>query len=131
VTTYLLDANVLIALTFPDHPAHDGAAQWFARIDSFALCPITEGALIRSIVRLRRSVSAAVETARRFHDAPGCQLWPDAVFYTDIDMGTVTGHKTVTDAYLLGLVAHHPGARLATFDRPLAAKAPGLTELVG
>lgn len=43
----LLDANVLVALAVADHEMHDRAASWLGRRE-FALCPITEGALLRT-----------------------------------------------------------------------------------
>ena len=44
---YLLDANVLIALTTPEHTLNNRAAAWFRAGHKFATCPITQGALIR------------------------------------------------------------------------------------
>jgi len=45
VTTYLLDANVLIALTAHEHVHHERVSHWAAGVRHFALCPIVEGAL--------------------------------------------------------------------------------------
>jgi predicted nucleic acid-binding protein len=40
---YLLDANVLIALSAPTHSLNSRAAAWFLQNHRFATCPITEG----------------------------------------------------------------------------------------
>lgn len=53
--TYLLDANVLIALTVQEHEHHARASTWAATVDRFAICPIVEGALVRFLVRLGES----------------------------------------------------------------------------
>jgi predicted nucleic acid-binding protein len=47
VTTYLLDADVLIALTVADHEHHARTSAWAAGITRFAVCPVVEGALVR------------------------------------------------------------------------------------
>ena len=40
VTAYLLDANVLIALTVAEQEHHERASVWAAGIDRFLLCPL-------------------------------------------------------------------------------------------
>lgn len=50
--TVLLDANVLIALLVADHVHHDAAEAWLAdTVGCFATCPITEGNLVRLLIR--------------------------------------------------------------------------------
>jgi predicted nucleic acid-binding protein len=50
--TALLDANVLIALVVAEHVHHDAAAEWLSASDeTFATCPITQGSLIRFLLR--------------------------------------------------------------------------------
>ncbi|PJN94116.1 VapC toxin family PIN domain ribonuclease, partial [Amaricoccus sp. HAR-UPW-R2A-40] len=46
---FLLDVNVLIALTDPAHVAHDDAHVWFAETGrhAWATCPITENGVLR------------------------------------------------------------------------------------
>lgn len=130
MTTYLLDANVLIALTILEHEHHARAAAWAAGIDRVALCPVVEGALIRFLVRTGESVSTAVDVLRRMHVTARCVFWADSVSYGDIDLGHVRGRRRVTDAYLVGVVAARDGARLATLDAPLAAAVPDLVFLL-
>jgi uncharacterized protein len=50
--TILLDANVLIALVVADHGHHDAVETWLAGVtDRFATCPITQGSLVRLLIR--------------------------------------------------------------------------------
>lgn len=130
MTTYLLDANVLIALTVAEHEHHDRASTWAAGIESFAVCPVVEGALVRFLMRTGETPSVATALLRAVHALPGCDFWPDSVSYADADLDHVRGHRQVPDAYLASLVAGRPGSSLATFDGGLAQELPELTTLV-
>ena len=127
MTTYLLDANVLIALIVQEHEHHGRVAFWTAGVEHVALCPIVEGALVRFLVRIGESVSVVSEVLRVMHANPHCEFWPDSVTYADADLSRVHGHRQVTDAYLVALTASRPGARLATLDRGLAQLRTDLT----
>ncbi|MCL2422713.1 MAG: VapC toxin family PIN domain ribonuclease, partial [Micrococcales bacterium] len=64
MTTYLLDANVLIALVDRGHVHAERANAWMAGVTSFALCPVVQGALVRYLVRngeSRTVVTAALQ----------------------------------------------------------------------
>jgi predicted nucleic acid-binding protein len=73
---------------------------------------------------------AATGLLKAIRARTGVEFWPDAVSYADIDMSRVTGHRQVTDAYLVGLAQAHPDSRLATFDKALAAHHPADVLLV-
>lgn len=128
--TYLLDANVLIALTVAEHEHHDRASAWAARIERFAVCPVVEGALVRFLIRAGETPSVATEVLRAVHALPGCEFRPDALSYVDARLAHVHGHRQVTDAYLASLAATGPGSTLATLDEGLARELPDLTTLV-
>lgn len=119
MTTYLFDANVLIALTVAEHEHHDRASRWAAGIEHFALCPVVEGALIRFLLRIGESATAATEVLRAVHALPGCDFWADSLTYIDAGLGHVRGHRQVTDAYLASLASANGGV-LATLDEALA-----------
>lgn len=127
---YLLDANVLIALTIAEHEHHRRVSTWLSAIDRVALCPIVEGALIRFLVRAGEAVGAAREVLRLMHANPRCEFWPDFVSYADADLDHVRGHRQVTDAYLTALVAARDGSLLATLDEGLVRDRPDVTLLV-
>lgn len=130
MTTCLLDANVIIALTVTEHVDHARASTWMGGVDTFAVCPIVEGALVRFLVRIGERAVAAQEIIRRMRDRPGCEFWPDSLSYGQAELDAVQGHRQVTDAYLVSLVAQHEPARLATFDERLARTSPDRTLLV-
>lgn len=120
----LLDSGVLIALCLPDHEHHGYALRWFAGHPSFAVCPITEGALVRYLVR---SSSEGIGTVRPtlaiLKTYAGYAFWPDDLSYESIFLDRIRGHKQVTDAYLVSLASARQ-SRLVTFDKALAAVHP-------
>lgn len=130
MTTYLLDANVLIALTIADHEHHGRASAWASGVARFAVCPVVEGALVRFLVRAGEGVAVALQVLRAVHALPGCEFWPDALSYTASDLGRVRGHRQVTDAYLASLAAARPDAMLATLDEGLVQSRPEQALLV-
>ncbi len=130
MTTHLLDANVLIALTVADHEHHARASVWAASTTRFAVCPVVEGALVRFLVRMGEGASVAQQVLRAVHAMPGVDFWPDAVSYTASDLGHVHGHRQITDAYLVSLAAEHPDSVLATMDEGLARSRPDRTLLL-
>ncbi|MFJ6675880.1 TA system VapC family ribonuclease toxin [Actinosynnema sp. NPDC091369] len=118
--TTLLDANVLIALVVTDHVHHDLAEDWFAASDdSFATCPITEGSLLRLLIREGQTADSAQAVLKAVKDDERHEFWPDSVAFSDVPMHGVLGHRQVTDSYLAQLARHH-GGRLVTFDQGLA-----------
>ena len=128
--TYLLDCNVLIALATPEHSLNARAAAWFVKGYRFATCPITQGALLR--FHLRVGVEATAKSAKLLLESisslPRHEFWPDDVSYVDISAKGITGHRQVTDAYLVLLARTHGGS-VATMDQALAAVHAGTTLL--
>lgn len=92
----------------------------------FATCPITEGALIRLLMRKSPPIpiTAAQALLGAFHAHPRHVFWPDNLSYVDLPETRLRGHKQVTDAYLAEL-ARKNGGLLATMDKALAALHPG------
>jgi toxin-antitoxin system PIN domain toxin len=128
--TILLDANVLIALLVDDHVHHSSAEDWFAGINgSFATCPITQGSLVRLLIREGQPAATAREILARSTADPRHEFWPDDVPYTEVPTDGIVGHRQVTDAYLAQL-ARARRSRLATFDQALAALHRDVAELI-
>lgn len=129
--TALLDANVLIAVSVVDHVHHERAEHWLQDLDgAFASCPITEGALVRTVLREGGTVADAIESLASLRKDPRFEFWPDDLPYSSVELTGVIGHRQVTDAYLAGL-ARARAASLATFDRGLAALHADVATLVG
>jgi len=126
----LLDSNVLIALAVNEHVHHDAAIAWLASTDGLvATCPITQGALIRLLVRRGVRPDQALCQLGIIAAQPRHEFWPDEVPFTDVALTGVLGHRQVTDAYLAALARSRTG-RLATFDQGLAQLHTDVAHLV-
>jgi toxin-antitoxin system PIN domain toxin len=142
VAAFLLDANVLIALAWPEHEFHEKVGRWFARHSrsGWATCPITQAAFVRILSNPAFSPNAlspanALRVLETNLSLPDHEFWPDSISVPDAleDMGTrLRGHQQIVDAYLRGLALHHRG-KLATLDEGIAATwgAAGAVELIG
>ncbi len=128
----LLDVNILVALFNPAHIHHELAHDWFAdhRGDGWATCPVTENGFVRVLSGPASGVPTLrsgdlIDRLQRFCASGHHVFWPDAVSLLDsalFNPRLVSGHRQVTDIYLLGLAKKMKGT-LATFDRsiPLGA----------
>lgn len=127
----LLDVNLLVALFDPDHVHHDLAHDWFAeqRHHGWATCPITENGLVRVLSNPAYGASAIRPAAltralARFCASGHHEFWPATPSITDdrvFDVSVASGHRQITDLYLLGLATAMEGC-LATFDRSISFK---------
>ncbi len=124
----LLDANVLIALSFSDHSHHPAAQRWFGAGRNFATTPTVQGALVRYTMRVATATHAA-ELLVLLASHPRHQFWPDDRPFTSSVLRGLVGHRQVTHAYLCD-AAEARGARLATFDEGLAQLRPRVVELI-
>jgi hypothetical protein len=129
--TWLLDGNVLIAMALQDHPHRDRCLSWFAGIQSFATCPVTEGTLLRIHIQQAedKSVAAAWRTLAAYRAHPRHVFWPENFSYTEIDPTRLTGHRQLTDSWLAEL-ARRKGGKLATLDLALAVLWPDCAVLI-
>lgn len=128
----LLDVNVLVALFDGNHTHHEAAHAWFAanRELGWATCPITENGFARVISNVaypgrRTTLRDAINRLSSFRDSDGHVFWPDTLTLCDPNLFRpehVSGHRQITDAYLLALAAKN-GGRLASFDRRIVADA--------
>ena len=127
--TRLLDVNVLVALTWPNHVHHDAAKSWFAGVrgNGWATCPLTEAGFVRvscNPAAVKQSVTAtdAIELLGRLRRLESHAFWAMEQSITALLPGILSriqGYRQITDAMLLGLAAQH-GGRLATFDTAIA-----------
>src|SRR5579863_10152389 len=120
---YLFDANVLIAMAWPEHVSHSVVSNWLGlKADKgWATCALTQLAFVRIL-----SNPAFTPNALRPKDAlelleKNLQHRAHRYWACDISVeeavgslkARIIGHQQVSDAYLLGLARHHKG-RLAT-----------------
>lgn len=133
MTTWLLDGNVLLALSVPASPDHTVARNWFeATVTRFATCPITQGTLLR--LHPRTAGDPRVEAGWRSLEAmiahPAHVFWADTLSYAEVSPKRLQGGAQVTDAYLAALARHHKG-RVATFDTAFALLHPDVVVKIG
>lgn len=126
----LLDANVLVALIVTDHVHHAAAETWLASTsETFATCPITQGSLVRLLIRQGQRSCDAQAVVAALGSSSRHEFWPDSLSFADVAMDGVVGHRQVTDAYLAEL-ARSNHSKLATFDKGLAALHSDVAELI-
>jgi len=135
---FLLDANVLLALAWPNHPFHHRAVARLARRERrrWATCLLTQAAFVRlssnpAIIPGAKSPAEAGEMLGRLIGGP------DHVFLEAKSkqlarlqqlLARCHGHNQVNDAFLIWLASSR-GATVLTFAAPLRHLAPN-TELV-
>jgi hypothetical protein len=134
VTGFLLDVNVLIALLWKRHEHHEAAQGWFARAarKGWATCALTQTAFVRIVSNpaFSREAVTPVEATAVLEQSlrhAAHRMWADRWGFASLVepfLAGLTGHRQVTDAYLLGLALRHEG-RLATFDQGIEALIPG------
>ena len=127
---FLLDVNVLIAMAWPTHRAHEKVQEWLARHarEGWATCPLTQTAFVRIISNPAFSANAlapgdALTLLKANLGHPAHKFWADEIsFIQALEPLTarLAGHQQVTDAYLLGLAMHKKG-KFATMDRAILA----------
>jgi uncharacterized protein len=121
---YLLDVNVLVALTTRIHEHHAAAREWFHAAPDlkWALCAFTEAGLLRTLsaphtAQITMAEANAVLADLKRH--PGYRYQPITADWHELCspfFKRLMGHRQITDAYLLGIAVHEELV-LVTFDR--------------
>lgn len=134
--SFLLDANVLVAMAWPAHSAHAKVEEWLRRHarDEWATCPLTQIAFVRIISNPSFSPDAltpgnAVTLLEAYLSHPRHKFWSDDIGFIDAlerRNARLAGHQQVTDAYLLGLAMHKNG-KFATMDQGVLSLLPQKT----
>lgn len=119
---YLLDVNVLIALTNSAHVHHARVQEWFSRVDQWATTPITEAAFVRlmlnpAVAGQALPTSTVVQALSALRSLPGHRFIADDTTLAEsvIDLVALQGHRQVTDLQLVNLASQHELV-LATLD---------------
>jgi toxin-antitoxin system PIN domain toxin len=129
MTRALLDVNVLLALTWPNHQHHAAAQAWFRRDGrrGWATCALTQVSFIRlssnpAFTPSPATPRGAAALLERLTAHVAHQYWPALPEPVSATFERVMGHQQVMDAYLVRLAQRHHG-RLVTFDRQVAVHA--------
>jgi len=138
---FLLDANVLLSLAWPNHPFHHRTVARLARRERYrwATCLLTEAAFVRlssnpAVIPSAKTPSEAGEMLGRLIDDPN-HVFLEAKSRQRARLEELLarchGHNQVNDAFLIWLALSH-GASVVTFDAPLRhlASKPELIELI-
>jgi hypothetical protein len=123
---YLLDLNVLIALTSTEHDHYRRAMEWFdsGGCRDWGLCPFTEAGFIRVTTNPKvgsYTVEQATNVLIELAKYSGYRFWPVSEGWATITAPfreRVFGHQQITDAYLLGLAVKENGV-LVTMDKTI------------
>ena len=131
---FLLDVNVLLALTDQDHAHHKLVLRWFdsSGHQDWGVCALTEAGFLRVSSHPKagqNTVDEAVEILKRLATRPGYRYWPIELSWTTLTAPFLTrifGHQQINDALLLGLAVSEKGV-LVTLDKGIRYLAePGL-----
>ena len=121
---FLLDVNVLYALTARNHIHHSVVTSWFygAADLRWAICSFTEAGFLRNATAPRAGqieMAEATAILRSFAAHPGYRYVPITEDWHTLCgpfFKRLFGTKQVTDAYLLGLAVRN-GMVLVTMDK--------------
>jgi toxin-antitoxin system PIN domain toxin len=128
----LLDVNVLVALFDPAHLNHEDAHRWFGRNrrHGWATCAATINGCVRVLSNpayptVEATAAEVIARLRALCSGAGHQFWMDSLSLLDeavFRANSITGHRQITDLYLLGVAVRHKG-KLVTFDRSIPLRA--------
>lgn len=130
MTIYLLDVNLLLALTDPMHIHHQVAHRWFGEKgqQGWATCPLTENSFVRiashpNYPNRPGEAPVVLDILHQLREAPGHHFWTDDISLLQIlAADAIITHGQITDVYLLGLAVHRKG-KLATLDQRIPCQA--------
>jgi uncharacterized protein len=134
----LLDTNVLLALSWPNHQHHAPAHAWFATQakKGWATCAFTQLGFIRlssNPVYTAEAVSPrdAATLLQQWTRLKGHRFWTSPAADAPTIYARAIGHLQVNDAWLVEVARRNSG-RLATLDMRLAVHSieAGLVELI-
>ena len=136
MTSYLVDINVWLALTWDRHPQHAAASSWYDSVDETGLlfCRFTMLGLLRLLTNRQVMGDSTIDLSQALHlydqwmADPRVELAPEprgaeALFrHALAPFANQPATKAVADCYLVGF-AEAAGTHVVTFDRGLAATA--------
>lgn len=136
MTSYLVDINVWLALTWDQHQQHAPAADWYRSLDDATLlfCRFTMLGFLRLLTNQKvmgdstTDVAGALQLYDHWMQDPRVELaseprGAETLFrQAMVPFALQPATKAVADCYLIGF-AEAAGAHLVTLDRGMAATA--------
>lgn len=136
MTSYLIDINVWLALTWDQHPQHAPASRWYESLDDSKLlfCRFAMLGFLRLLTNQQvmgdstTTLAEALQLYDRWTQDPRVELaaelhGTEALFrHALAPYSLQPATKAIADCYLVGF-AEAAGAHLVTFDRGLTATA--------
>ena len=136
MTSYLIDINVWLALTWDQHPQHAPASRWYESLDDSKLlfCRFTMLGFLRLLTNQHvmgdstTTIAEALQLYDRWSEDPRVELaaelrGTEALFrHATAPYSLQPATKGIADCYLVGF-AEAAGAHLVTFDKGLTATA--------
>jgi toxin-antitoxin system PIN domain toxin len=113
---FLLDVNVLIALSESDHIHHERVMRWFNTPGlDWGLCAFSEAGFLRVSANStvgKLTVEDSIHILASLTNHPGYRFWPISENWATLVapfQQMIYGHQQITDAYLLGLAIRGNG----------------------
>jgi toxin-antitoxin system PIN domain toxin len=139
MTSYLIDINVWLAVTWDLHPQHGTASRWYAAVNesndsALLFCRLTMLGFLRLLTNRTVmgdstvTLNSAIGLYDRWIEDPRVELMPeprqiDKLFRQALSaVATQPATKAVADCYLIGFAAA-AGAHIVTLDKGLAGMA--------
>ena len=136
MTSYLIDVNVWLPITWNQHPQHAGALRWYDSINHAALlfCRFTMLGFLRLLTNQKVmgdsmfSLGKALEVFDHWNEDPRVSLIAEprgveTLFRLAlVPFTSQPATKAIADCYLAGF-AEAAGAHFVTFDKGLATTA--------
>jgi hypothetical protein len=133
MTSYLIDINVWLAMTWDRHPQHSSAARWYESTGraAFRFCRLTMLGFIRLLTNRKvmgdstQTLMGAFELYDRWRQDPRVGLVAEPAGVETLfrqaaaPFARLPATKAVADCYLVAF-AEASGAHLVTFDKGLA-----------
>ena len=130
MTAALLDVNILLALSWPNHEHHPVVKAWFDREADrgWATCMLTQLSFVRLSANPAFSPNSvtpeeAVRILRNNLTHPHHQYWKVTPVCQPEWFRIARGHQQVTDAGLIEMAKYH-GGRIVTLDRRMTVLDP-------
>ena len=122
--SWLLDVNVLLALGWAEHEAHEAVVERLSGRARWATCAITQLGFVRisstvGVFSTTTTPAQAQQALAQLCADKQHRFLAEMPSVLEMNLSALQGPKQTTDAYLVNLAQHH-GMKLLTLDRRFA-----------